>query len=75
MRIMISFFLLSLPSNLNRKPYRSSKAGFPVKTKKMIMNDRRITVTEIADDVGISVGLSYEMFWRWNGFFITHVVT
>ena len=26
------------------------------KVKKMVMNDRRITIREVADDVGISIG-------------------
>jgi len=27
------------------------------KVKEMVMNDRRITIREVADDVGISIGL------------------
>ena len=29
----------------------------------MIMNDRRITIREVADDVGISIGLCHAMFF------------
>ena len=32
------------------------------KVKEMVMNDRRITIREVADDVGISIGSSHEIF-------------
>ena len=32
------------------------------KVKEMVMNDRRITVREVADDVGISIGSCHEIF-------------
>ncbi|CAB3260001.1 unnamed protein product [Arctia plantaginis] len=32
------------------------------KVKEMVMNDRRITIREVADDVGISVGSCHEIF-------------
>lgn len=31
--------------------------------KEMVMNDRRITIREVADDVGISVGSNHETFF------------
>ena len=32
------------------------------KVKEMVMNDRRITIREVADDVGISIGSCHEIF-------------
>ena len=32
------------------------------KVKETVMNDRRITIREVADDVGISIGLWHEIF-------------
>ena len=32
------------------------------KVKKMVMNDRRITIRAVADDVGISIGSCHEIF-------------
>ena len=32
------------------------------KVKEMVMNDRRITIREVADDVGISIGSRHEIF-------------
>ena len=32
------------------------------KVKEMVMNDRRITIREVADDVGISIGSCHESF-------------
>ena len=32
------------------------------KVKEMIMNDRRITIRKVADDVGISIGSCHEIF-------------
>ena len=32
------------------------------KVKEMVMNDRRIIIREVADDVGISIGSCYEIF-------------
>ena len=32
------------------------------KVKEMIINDRRITIREVADDVGISIGSCHEIF-------------
>ena len=31
------------------------------KVKEMVMNDRQITIREVADDVGISIGSSHEI--------------
>lgn len=33
-----------------------------IKVKEMVMNDCRITIRKVADDVGISVGLCHEIF-------------
>ena len=32
------------------------------KVKEIVMNDRRITIREVADDVGISIGSCHEIF-------------
>ena len=32
------------------------------KVKEMVMNDRRFTIREVADDVGISIGSCHEIF-------------
>ena len=32
------------------------------KVKEMVMNDRRITIREVADDVGISIGSCHTIF-------------
>ena len=32
------------------------------KVKEMVMNDRRITIREVADDVGISIGSCHDIF-------------
>ena len=32
------------------------------KVKEMVMNDRRITIREVADDIGISIGSFHEIF-------------
>ena len=32
------------------------------KVKEMVMNDRRITIREVADDVGISIGSCHKIF-------------
>ena len=32
------------------------------KVKEMVMNDRRITIREVVDDVGISIGSCHEIF-------------
>ena len=32
------------------------------KGKEMVMNDRRITIREVADDVGISIGSCHDIF-------------
>ena len=37
------------------------------KVKEMVMNDRRITIREVADDVGISIGLCHEIFSNVSG--------
>ena len=34
------------------------------KVKEMVMNDRRITIREVADDVLISIGSCHEIFFR-----------
>jgi hypothetical protein len=33
-----------------------------MKKKKVVMNDRRITIAEVADEVGISIGSCYNIF-------------
>ena len=38
------------------------------KVKEMVMNDRRITIREVADDVGISIGSCHEIFFECFGF-------
>ena len=37
------------------------------KVKEMVMNDRRITIREVADDVGISIGSYHEFFSNFLG--------
>ena len=37
------------------------------KVKEMVMNDRRITIREVADDVGISIGSCHEIFSNFFG--------
>ena len=32
------------------------------KVKEMVMNDRRITIIEVVDDIGISIGSCHEIF-------------
>ena len=47
----------------NERPGSSSTTDENVeKVKEMVMNDRRITISEVADDVGISIGLCHEIF-------------
>jgi len=32
------------------------------KVKEMVMNDRRITISEVTDDIGISIGSCHDIF-------------
>ena len=41
------------------------------KVKEMIMNDRRITIREVADNVGISIGSCHEIFSNVLGIYET----
>jgi ribosomal protein S14 len=43
-------------------PSTSTTDGNVEKVKEMIMNGCRITIREIADEVGISIGSCHEMF-------------
>ena len=48
------------------------------KVKEMVMNDRRITIREVADDVGISIGSCHEICGKTIHAFcttITHLLT
>ena len=38
------------------------------KLKEMVMNDRRITIREVADDVSISIGSCHEIFFEYFGY-------
>ena len=44
------------------RPSRSTTDENMEKVKEMVMNDRRITIREVADDVGISISLCHEIF-------------
>ena len=44
------------------RPSRSTTDENMEKVKEMVMNDRRITIREVADDVGISIGSCHEIF-------------
>lgn len=44
-------------------PGRPSTSTTDENVKEMVMNDRRITIREVADDVGISVGSNHETFF------------
>lgn len=48
----------------DERPGRPSTLTTDENVKEMVMNDRRITIREVADDVGISVGLSHEIFFE-----------
>ena len=51
------------------RPSTSTTDENVVRVKDMVMNDRRITIREVADDVGIPIGSCHEiflMFWVWN---------
>ena len=45
-----------------RHPSTSTTDEYVEKVKEMVMNDRRITIRQVADDVGISIGSCYEIF-------------
>ena len=44
------------------RPSTSTTDKTVEKVKEMVMNDRRITIREVADDVGISIGSCHEIF-------------
>ena len=47
----------------DERPGRPSTTDENVeKVKEMIMNDRRITIREVADDIGLSIGSCHEIF-------------
>ena len=50
--------------NDDTRPGRPSTLTNIEAVKKMILNNRRITIREVADDVGISFGLCQAFFWR-----------
>ena len=50
---------------VHERPGRSSTSTtdeIVEKVKEMVMNDRQITIREVADDVGISIGSCHEIF-------------
>ena len=46
----------------DERPSTSTTDANVEKVQEMVMNDRWITIREVADDVGISVGSCYEIF-------------
>ena len=46
----------------DERPSTSTTNENVEKVKEMVMNDRRITIREVADDVGISIGSCHEIF-------------
>ena len=47
-----------------RRPSTSTTDENVEKVKEIVMNDRRITIREVTDDVGISIGSCHEIFWN-----------